>query len=76
MELEDTFHKGADAVVSKEERETFRQLSVAPLTSDLILMRHAITFIPFHVGVAMTKWELETLTAGHKGVDICLSDVL
>lgn len=75
-EREDTFRVVADAVVSEEQPSTYEKDPVAPPTSDEILAQDAITGIQFHVGKAMTKLVLKTLTAHPKAVDNRLSAAL
>lgn len=48
MKREDTFHRVVDAVASEKQPVTFKQEPFQPTVSYQILVRDAITSIPFH----------------------------
>lgn len=54
-ECEDTFHAVANALISEEQPADLKNRSVAPPARDQLLMRVAITRIPFHLEEAMIK---------------------
>lgn len=66
----------SNAVVPEERRLDFDQGPDTPPTSDRIVVRDAITGIPFHVEEAMIKLVPEPLTGQHKGVHNRLSAAL